>query len=254
MLLQKGTRVVIRVAVPAANGVLPRGSVAEVVVVPHDDQHAYRIRFLNGHEATVRQDEIAVLSDVKAGQLADIPTALAERRLREHMIYSCVVGSRAYGLEVEGQDTCSGPDLFHRGAVRVWTLLRSRSLRLGRLGASRAWPDAADARARFLSPDGVLIPSRDALRVAAVSCADHYAWCVSGVESTHFGFETAPLRKSLAHTLHGGVGTKVRVLSTAATWAEIDYRTVASPNVAGDVELEVTEGGLVHGLHLWFDA
>ena len=105
MLLQKGTRVVVRVAVPAAHGVLPRGSVAEIVVVPHDDQHAYRVRFLNGHEATVRRDELAVLSQVKAGGLAEVPSAMTERGLRQHVIYSCVVGSRAYGLDVEGSDT-----------------------------------------------------------------------------------------------------------------------------------------------------
>lgn len=105
MLLQNGTRVVLRVAIPAAAGVVPSGSVAEIVVVPVDSQHAYRVRFPNGHEASVQRSEFALLSEVKSEDLSQLPPTLTERGLRENVIYQCVIGSRAYGLDNEGSDT-----------------------------------------------------------------------------------------------------------------------------------------------------
>ena len=105
MLLQKGTRVVTRVAIPAAAGVLPSGSVAEIVEVPVDAQHAYRLRFPNGHESSVQRSEFALLSEVKSEDLSELPSPLTERGLRENVIYQCVIGSRAYGLDTRGSDT-----------------------------------------------------------------------------------------------------------------------------------------------------
>jgi len=105
MLLHKGTRVVMRVAVPAAAGVLPSGSVAEIVDVPLDDQHAYRVRFPNGHESSVQRSEFAILSKFKSADLLRLPSPLTERGLREKVIYQCVIGSRAYGLDTEDSDT-----------------------------------------------------------------------------------------------------------------------------------------------------
>lgn len=110
MKLQEGTRIVVRVAVPTARGVLPAGSVAEIRSVPADPDTTrpapgYRVRFLNGHEASVQRDEFALLSEVKGHTAAERPDALTEDALRERIVYSCVIGSRAYGLEVEGSDT-----------------------------------------------------------------------------------------------------------------------------------------------------
>ena len=105
MLVQKGTRVVLRVAIPAATGVLPSGSVAEIVEVPVDPLHAYRVRFVNGHEASVQRTEFALLSEVKSEDLSQLPPTLTEHGLREHVIYQCVVGSRAYGLDTPDSDT-----------------------------------------------------------------------------------------------------------------------------------------------------
>lgn len=105
MLLQKGTRIVLRTAVPAATDVFPPGTVAEIVVVPVDPEHAYRVRFLNGHEAAMQRNEFALLSEVKSEDLSRLPSEMTERGLREHVIYQCVIGSRAYGLDTAESDT-----------------------------------------------------------------------------------------------------------------------------------------------------
>lgn len=105
MLLSIGTRVVMRVAIPGASGVIPLGSVAEIVEIPVDPQHAYRVRFPNGHESSAQRSEFALLSRFKSEELAELPSALTERGLRDHVIYECVIGSRAYGLDTPDSDT-----------------------------------------------------------------------------------------------------------------------------------------------------
>ena len=105
MLLQRGTRIVLRTAVSAAADVFPPGTVAEIVGVPVDPEHAYRVRFLNGHEAAMRRSEFALLSEVKSEDLSALPSEMTERGLREHVIYKCVIGSRAYGLDTADSDT-----------------------------------------------------------------------------------------------------------------------------------------------------
>ncbi len=103
--IQPGTRVVVTVEVAAAGAVLPSGSVAEILVVPADPLRAYRVRFPGGQEALVHGHEFALLSRFKSGALSDLPATRAGRDLRDRVIYSCVVGSRAYGLDTEASDT-----------------------------------------------------------------------------------------------------------------------------------------------------
>lgn len=73
--------------------------------MPLDDQHAYRVRFPNGHEASAQRSEFALLSQVKSEDLTQLPSTLTERGLREKVIYQAVIGSRAYGLDTDGSDT-----------------------------------------------------------------------------------------------------------------------------------------------------
>ena len=105
MVLQKGTRIVLRTEVPAAAGVFPAGTVAEVVLVQEDPPDSFRVRFVNGHEAVVQRSEFVLLAEMKSHDLANLPSELSESHLREHVIYRCVVGSRAYGLDTPDSDT-----------------------------------------------------------------------------------------------------------------------------------------------------
>jgi hypothetical protein len=108
LILPVGTRIVTRVEVKtdAARALRPVGAVAEIVEVPADALHSYRVRFPDGAEASIRRRELSIWSQYReeaAGGGADplIDHALFER----HVIYRCVVGSRAYGLDGPGSDT-----------------------------------------------------------------------------------------------------------------------------------------------------
>jgi predicted nucleotidyltransferase len=102
-ILPPGTQVVTRSEARGTDGrpVHPRGSVAVIVQSPADPWHAYRVRFLDNFECSFPRDELAVLSHFKTAP--DEP--LREHNLYEHVIYRCIVGSRAYGLDNDESDT-----------------------------------------------------------------------------------------------------------------------------------------------------
>ncbi len=103
--LPVGTRVVTRIAV-VENGVAqhPPGAVGIVVAAPVDPDHGYRVRFPGGVEVVLVRRELTLLAAEKDAR-AGAPDAMADRGLWDHVIYRCVVGSRAYGLATDGSDT-----------------------------------------------------------------------------------------------------------------------------------------------------
>ena len=106
LVLPIGTRVVTRVEVrvDSERAHRPVGSVAEVVAVPADALHRYRLRFADGGEASLRRKDLSILSRYKEAE-AGLPHPLSEQDLSPYVIYKCIVGSRAYGLDSAQSDT-----------------------------------------------------------------------------------------------------------------------------------------------------
>lgn len=103
-ILPVGTAVVALVDVRGAENRVthPRGTAGMVVASPVDPEHAYRVRFPGGDEHSLKRREMEVLSRYQSeGYAAD---RLAQHDLSKHVVYRCVIGSRAYGLEREGSD------------------------------------------------------------------------------------------------------------------------------------------------------
>ncbi len=108
VILSLGTHVVALIEVRGTDGkpVHPRGAVGEIVQSPGDYWHSYRVRFLDGFEASFRRQDLAVLEHYKYGSMMRAGVdPLPESDLYPHVIYRCVVGSRAYGLDDEASDT-----------------------------------------------------------------------------------------------------------------------------------------------------
>jgi predicted nucleotidyltransferase len=115
LILPVGTQVVSLVEVNGAGGDVthPRGAVGVVVKAPVDADYAYRVKFPDGTEAALKRQELSVLAHFKReqiGQAADGSAGRAgasrldEYGLFDHVIFRCVVGSRAYGLEGPDSD------------------------------------------------------------------------------------------------------------------------------------------------------
>jgi predicted nucleotidyltransferase len=85
--------------------VLQPGAVGTIIQAPADWMHSYHVRFVDGAEAALRRDELAVLSHFKDPAAGIAVDPLHEYNLFAAVIYRCVVGSRAYGLDDEQSDT-----------------------------------------------------------------------------------------------------------------------------------------------------
>lgn len=100
-IISTGTEIVTRVAISQH----PVGSVGVVTASPVDSTHAYQVRLVDGDELALRREEFAVLKHFQKRGM-DVPGAVLEDYdLYDCVIYRCVVGSRAYGLDNEASDT-----------------------------------------------------------------------------------------------------------------------------------------------------
>jgi predicted nucleotidyltransferase len=109
LFLPVGTHVVSRVAVHNAAGavICPEGAVGVIVSLPADAHHAYRVRLPDGSEVSLKRRALSIRKHAQRDDLAAIAADIAEAPdgdLARHVIYRCIVGSRAYGLDGEGSD------------------------------------------------------------------------------------------------------------------------------------------------------
>jgi uncharacterized protein len=108
LIIPVGTQVVIRIEVrDATTGdiICPKGAVGEVVQIPADGMHTYRVKFPNNFEASFNRHELAIRKHYQQGDIGEPNSVLKEFDLYECIIYQCVVGSRAYGLDHTESDT-----------------------------------------------------------------------------------------------------------------------------------------------------
>lgn len=106
LVLPVGTQVVSRVELKSSVGELlcPRGAVGEIVKAPDDGTHSYRVRFINGQEAALQRHELSIRKQFQRDATQPETDALKDFDLYECVIYRCIVGSRAFGLETETSD------------------------------------------------------------------------------------------------------------------------------------------------------
>lgn len=104
-----GTQVVSLVEVRGTNHSLvhPRGAVGVVTRTPTGEGNHFLVRFPDGFEASLRWEQLEVLKHFKERLLAGSTESryTTEFELEPLIIYRCVIGSRAYGLDTEDSDT-----------------------------------------------------------------------------------------------------------------------------------------------------
>jgi hypothetical protein len=107
-ILPLGTAVVVKVQIQGTgqSPVCPAGAVGTIVRSPADPQHGYRVRLPGGQEVTLGRHELAVLKHFQRQGMAPpaAADAMAGYDLHQYVIYRCVVGSRAYGLDQADSD------------------------------------------------------------------------------------------------------------------------------------------------------
>lgn len=101
-----GTQVVVSLEVRGTNNapVHPKGAVGIVARTPAGTENLYLVRFPDGFESSFTREQFEVLKHFKEW-LPSGDAATEEFDLDRCVIYRCVVGSRAYGLETDDSDT-----------------------------------------------------------------------------------------------------------------------------------------------------
>jgi len=111
---------VVQLEVRGTNGatVHPRGAVGIVVRTPAGMETLYLVRFPDGFEASFTRDQLQILKQFK-DDLPGMPAT--DFDLERAILYRCVIGSRAYGLDTAASDT-DLRGVFIAPAEMIWSL------------------------------------------------------------------------------------------------------------------------------------
>ena len=107
-IISAGTQIVALIEVCGPNNSLvhPRGAVGVITRTPAGTESHYLVRFPDGFEASLTRDQFDILKHFKDGLGgADGGPGDTAFDLEPLIIYRCVVGSRAYGLDTDASDT-----------------------------------------------------------------------------------------------------------------------------------------------------
>jgi uncharacterized protein len=107
LILSAGTQVVSRVELKSTSGEILclQGAVGTIVQAPTDNSHVYDIELPNGDRVRLHRHEFSIRKYFQREGLQFADHLLAEYNLYDAVIYRCVIGSRAYGLDHAASDT-----------------------------------------------------------------------------------------------------------------------------------------------------
>ncbi len=106
LVLPVGTQVVMTVEIhdPAGTAIRRSGTVGKIIESPSDNSKPYRVIFPDGETSELYRQDLAIRKQLQSLTF-DRPDALpGDEDLYKYVIYKCVVGSRAFGLDVDDSD------------------------------------------------------------------------------------------------------------------------------------------------------
>jgi hypothetical protein len=105
LIVPAGTQIVLLndVKILNENRFQPKGAVGAVNSLPTDASHAYKIKFLDGSEAMANRKAFSIKKHFQNEQSGTV-SQLENFELYDFVIYRCVVGSKAFGLDDENSD------------------------------------------------------------------------------------------------------------------------------------------------------
>jgi len=106
LVLPAGTRIITRNALKNSDGdiIHPKGSVGEITESPVTSSGPYSVRFADGSEIALTRTQISIHKHRHRDAFAEAASYIDKDELFQNVIYRCVVGSRAYGLDVDTSD------------------------------------------------------------------------------------------------------------------------------------------------------
>ncbi len=117
-----------------------------------------------------------------------------------------------------------------------------------------ALTDLVDARQRMLAPGGILIPRRDVLYAALVEAGEKHRPIAADLQDRPWDLVMDPVIPYTTSSWYKAVLGAEHLLTDPQRWAELDYRSLTSPHLEGNIRWPVRKPGTAHGMLLWFDA
>ncbi len=123
LILPAGTQIVTKIEVknPGGDRSWKQGAVGVIIKSPTDNSHAYLVKLPDGTEVSLRRHELSIRKQFQSEGLQGGGDFLAEYNLYARVIYRCIVGSRAYGLDSEQSDT-DRRGIYQPPAILHWSL------------------------------------------------------------------------------------------------------------------------------------
>ena len=114
-------------------------------------------------------------------------------------------------------------------------------------------PSIIDARQRLLKTGGTLIPQQDSLWAAMAEAPELYNRLSAPWLSNPYGLDTRAGWRIASNTFRKGMALPEHLLVEPKCWACLDYRSIESPDVNGELTWNVNREGTAHGICAWFD-
>lgn len=107
LIIPAGTQIVTRVEIKGSDGkpVRPKGTVGRIITAPTDHLHTYAVALPDGTEVRLKRNDMVTRKQEYDDALEEAANLMEEHDLYQHVIYRCIVGSRAYGLTNADSDT-----------------------------------------------------------------------------------------------------------------------------------------------------
>jgi protein arginine N-methyltransferase 1 len=110
-----------------------------------------------------------------------------------------------------------------------------------------------DARQRFLADGGTMIPGREPLWAALAEAREPYHYDAEVLRDNGFGIDMSAATRFAANEWRKTRVTREELLVEPQQWGMVDYKSVSSPHVEGDISCVSSRNGTANCLCIWFD-
>jgi type I protein arginine methyltransferase len=110
-----------------------------------------------------------------------------------------------------------------------------------------------DAKKRFLTPNGVMIPRRDVVKAAIIEAGEIYSGLVAPWSTCVAGTELSIPRRLELNTAHGIRIKFEQLMTVAQDLCTLDYMGNPEPNASAKLAFRANRNGTAHGICVWFE-
>jgi protein arginine N-methyltransferase 1 len=114
-------------------------------------------------------------------------------------------------------------------------------------------PTVVDARQRWLSLDGAMIPRDETIWAAIAEAPEQYNRLVGPWNQNH-GLDMSAGRRFATNIWCKSRVEPEQLLVEPARWATLDYASIVSPDIRRGMSWSANREGTAHGIVAWFDA